>query len=58
MLKEKIKNIPDSCGVYIMRDKDNKILYIGKAVSLKKRIRSYFSNKSLLKTEFLLERSQ
>jgi len=55
MLKEKIKNIPDSCGVYIMRDKDNKILYIGKAVSLKKRIRSHFSNKSLLKTEFLLD---
>lgn len=53
--KEKIKNIPNSCGVYIMRDKENKILYIGKAVSLKKRIMSYFSNKTLLKTEFLLE---
>ena len=43
-LKEKLKNLPDSCGVYIMKDKRGKIIYVGKAISLKKRVQSYFSS--------------
>ena len=38
-----IKNLPDSSGVYQFYDKNGKILYIGKAKSLKKRVKSYFS---------------
>ena len=41
-LKEKLKNLPDNPGVYIMKDTLEDILYIGKAVSLKNRVRQYF----------------
>lgn len=43
MVKDAIPlDIPDASGVYFWRDQDNTILYIGKATSLKSRIRSYF----------------
>lgn len=42
-LKETIKNLPDSPGVYIFKDIAGKIIYIGKAGSLKRRILSYFA---------------
>lgn len=43
-LKEKLKELPDTPGVYIMRDIDDEIIYVGKAISLKKRVRQYFDN--------------
>jgi excinuclease ABC subunit C len=42
-LKDKLKTLPDSCGVYIMKDRRGRIIYVGKAISLTKRVRSYFS---------------
>lgn len=39
---EKIKSLPDSPGVYQYFDQNNRLLYIGKAKSLKKRVKSYF----------------
>lgn len=41
---EDLKLLPDKPGVYMMKDHDGKILYVGKAVSLKNRVRSYFQN--------------
>lgn len=41
-IKEKLKNLPDSPGVYLMYDAEGKIIYIGKAVVLKNRVRQYF----------------
>ncbi|MFH1238794.1 MAG: excinuclease ABC subunit UvrC, partial [bacterium] len=41
-LKDKLKNLPSSPGVYIMKDKRGKIIYVGKAISLAKRVQSYF----------------
>ena len=41
-LKTKVKNLPDAPGVYMFRDSAGKLLYIGKATSLKKRVGSYF----------------
>src|SRR5581483_4178296 len=41
--KKRAKKIPDSPGVYFFLDKRKKVLYIGKATSLRDRIRSYFS---------------
>lgn len=41
-IQENIKNIPLSSGVYFMKDAQGKILYIGKAVCLRKRVQSYF----------------
>lgn len=53
-LKEKIRNFPDSPGVYIMKDGSGEIIYIGKAISLKKRVYSYFSKALDNKTEKLM----
>ncbi len=41
-IKEKLKNLPDKPGCYLMRDQDGKIIYVGKAASLRKRVQSYF----------------
>lgn len=41
-LKEKLKLLPDSAGVYIMLDKDGTVIYVGKARVLKNRVRQYF----------------
>ena len=41
-IKEELKKLPDKPGVYIMKDKDDNILYVGKAVVLKNRVRQYF----------------
>ncbi|MBU1871713.1 MAG: GIY-YIG nuclease family protein [Candidatus Omnitrophica bacterium] len=43
MDKAKLAHIPGACGVYIFKDKKGGILYIGKANSLKKRVRYYFT---------------
>lgn len=41
-IEEELKKLPNKPGVYIMHDKDDKIIYVGKAISLKNRVRSYF----------------
>lgn len=41
-LEEELKKLPDQPGVYIMHDKKDAIIYIGKAVSLTKRVHQYF----------------
>lgn len=43
ILKKLNKKIPDAPGVYFFLDKDERILYIGKATSLRSRVRSYFA---------------
>ncbi len=43
-LQEKLKNLPTSPGVYIHKNADGKIIYIGKAKNLKNRVRSYFQS--------------
>ena len=42
-LEQKIKQLPDQSGIYQYFDKNNRLLYVGKAKSLKKRVKSYFS---------------
>ena len=44
VIKEKLKLLPDSPGVYIMLDKYGNIIYVGKARVLKNRVRQYFHN--------------
>ena len=41
-IEEELKKLPNKPGVYIMHDKDDKIIYVGKAISLKNRVRQYF----------------
>ncbi len=47
-LKNKIDGLPERSGVYIMYDADGTIIYIGKAVVLKNRVRQYFHNSQKL----------
>ena len=37
-IEEELKKLPAKPGVYVMRDKDDSIIYVGKAVSLKNRV--------------------
>ncbi|TSC52607.1 MAG: excinuclease ABC subunit C [Parcubacteria group bacterium LiPW_72] len=48
MLKISQKNLPQTPGVYIFRDQNQKVIYVGKAKNLKKRIASYFRNQENL----------
>ena len=41
-IQDELKKLPDLPGVYIMHDKSDAIIYVGKAVSLRKRVRQYF----------------
>lgn len=47
LVREKLKRLPESPGVYIMKDAKGAIIYVGKAIILKNRVRQYFqSNKN------------
>lgn len=46
MFEEKLRKLPDCPGVYIMKNKDGKIIYVGKAKVLKNRVKQYFMNSS------------
>ena len=52
-LREKANSLPSVPGVYIMRDKNGKIIYVGKSRKLKNRVSQYFqqSKKNTKKTE-------
>ncbi len=41
-IEEELKKLPHKPGVYVMRDKDDNIIYVGKAISLRNRVRQYF----------------
>lgn len=47
--------LPSNSGIYLMKDSQDKIIYIGKAKNLKKRVRSYFLKNQNYKTQKLVE---
>jgi excinuclease ABC subunit C len=55
-LKEKISGLPELPGVYIYKDARGRIIYIGKAKNLKKRVQSYFTRYLSGKTQVLVSR--
>jgi len=44
LIEEKLKTLPDNPGVYLMKDESDDVIYVGKAVSLKNRVRQYFQS--------------
>jgi excinuclease ABC subunit C len=52
-LVNKIKQLPNKPGIYLMKDSAGVVLYVGKAKELKKRVQSYFSKDKDIKTEVL-----
>ena len=41
-IEEELKKLPGKPGVYLMHDETDAIIYVGKAISLKNRVRQYF----------------
>ena len=41
-IQEELKKLPQKPGVYLMKDENGHIIYVGKAVNLKNRVRQYF----------------
>lgn len=44
-IKTQLAKLPDEPGIYLYYDKNNNLIYVGKATSLKQRVRSYFTGK-------------
>ena len=68
-IKEQLRLIPESSGSYQFFDKDNTIIYVGKAKNLKRRVSSYFNKKhdsaklnvmvpQIVKIEFIITNSE
>jgi excinuclease ABC subunit C len=54
-LPQTIQSLPLTSGVYIMKDKDGRVIYVGKAISLRKRVQSYFrKDTGSFKTDLLV----
>ncbi|MCR5082786.1 MAG: excinuclease ABC subunit UvrC [Parasporobacterium sp.] len=45
VIEDELKKLPASPGVYLMHDKTDEIIYVGKAISLKNRVRQYFQTR-------------
>lgn len=54
-IEDKLTLLPDLPGVYLMKDKDQRIIYVGKAKVLKNRVRSYFKGTHMGKTARLVQ---
>ena len=50
-LKSKLETLPLLPGCYLMKNKDDKVIYVGKAKNLKRRVSSYFNKEQIGKTK-------
>lgn len=54
-IKEKLTVLPDQPGCYLMKDKQDRVIYVGKSKKLKNRVRSYFTGAHDQKTQRLVQ---
>ena len=54
MLRDKLLTLPNNPGCYLMKDKNNEVIYVGKAKNLKNRVNSYFHGQHNNKTTKLV----
>jgi excinuclease ABC subunit C len=54
-LKKKVEQIPNKPGVYLFKDKEGVIIYIGKAISIRKRLKSHFAKDIYGKQKILID---
>ena len=47
-IQEQLKLLPEEPGVYLMKNKNDKIIYVGKAVSLKNRVRNISNHQKII----------
>ncbi len=55
-LSDQVRDLPGTPGVYLFLDKEGKVIYVGKAKNLRKRVASYFTGKVTGKTKVLVSR--
>lgn len=55
LIREKLKLLTTEPGCYLMKDENDKIIYVGKAKNLKRRVSSYFNKEQIGKTKALVE---
>ena len=55
LIREKLKLLTTEPGCYLMKDENDKIIYVGKAKNLKRRVSSYFNKEQTGKTKALVE---
>ena len=55
-IQEELKKLPQKPGVYLMKDADGHVIYVGKAINLKNRVRQYFqsSRNQTVKTQSMV----
>lgn len=60
MLREKVAQLPAQPGVYLYKDEAGKVIYVGKAKSLRSRVRNYFTDERLIdrKTSTLVDQAR
>ena len=56
-LAEKAKRLPDEPGVYLFKDAAGEVIYVGKALALRNRVRTYFQNGQHAKVQAILDRA-
>jgi len=50
-VKQKLQELPEKPGVYLMRDRNGTVIYVGKAKSLRNRVRNYFQRATLKRSD-------